>query len=93
MQQARALQTDRLAPYGLELNSQVPLNLLSAQLRLPQRCIRLLDQALDRAQISLRGYVRVLRLAWTISDLLCKDYPDEADIDTAMQLRLARVRN
>lgn len=93
VQQARALQTDRLAPYGLELNSQVPLNLLSAQLRLPQRCIRLLDQALDRAQISLRGYVRVLRLAWTISDLLCKDYPDEADIDTAMQLRLARVRN
>lgn len=93
VQQARALQADRLAPYGLHLNSQVPLNLLTAQLRLPQNCMRLLDQALDRAQISLRGYVRVLRLAWTVSDLLSKDHPEEADLDAAMQLRLARARN
>lgn len=87
--QARALQAERLGPYGLRLNSQLPLSLLSAELRLPPACVRLLDRALDRAQISLRGYVRVLRLSWTLSDLFCKDYPDEEEIDAAMQLRLA----
>lgn len=89
VQQARQLQAERLRPYGLSLNSQVPLSLLSAELRLPPECLRPLDRALDRAQISLRGYVRVLRLAWTLSDLFCKDHPDEDDIDTAMQLRVA----
>lgn len=88
VQQARAQQAGRLAPHGLRLNSQVPLHVLANELRLPRSCLRALDTALDRAQLSLRGYVRVLRLAWTLSDILHKDHPDEDEIDAAMQMRL-----
>ncbi len=84
---ARTAQRERLAPWGLELNSQVSLKLLSGGLRLPRPATRLLDEALDRADLSLRGYVRVLRLAWTISDLTGDARPDGDHLDAAVQLR------
>lgn len=84
---ARAAQRERLAPWGLELNSQVSLKLLSHGLRLPRTATGRLDEALDRADLSLRGYVRVLRLAWTISDISGEDRPGEEHIDAAVQLR------
>ena len=71
----------------MELNSQVSLKLLSHGLRLPRTTTGLLDEALDRADLSLRGYVRVLRLAWTISDISGEDRPGEEHIDAAVQLR------
>ncbi|RJN31088.1 YifB family Mg chelatase-like AAA ATPase [Nesterenkonia natronophila] len=92
VQHARQQQAERLSRYGLKLNSEAPLNLLSHQLRLPRRSLHSLDASLDRAQLSLRGYVRVLRLAWTISDLSLKDRPDQDDVDIAMHLRHATAR-
>ncbi|WP_191089978.1 ATP-binding protein [Nesterenkonia ebinurensis] len=85
--QARAVQADRLAPFGLSLNAEAPMSVLSKELRLPSGDLRALNAALDRAQLSLRGYVRVLRIAWTISDLCLKDHPEAEDIDAAMALR------
>ncbi|TLP79346.1 YifB family Mg chelatase-like AAA ATPase [Nesterenkonia sphaerica] len=93
VQQARHRQQQRLSRYGLGLNSEAPLNLLSHELRLPRRCLRALDASLDRAQLSLRGYVRVLRLAWTVADIALKDHPDQDDIDIAMHLRHAAARH
>lgn len=87
---ARQIQRERLMPYGLRLNSQAPMSLLSRDLRLPAATTRLLNQALDRAALSLRGYLRVLRLAWTLADICAKDKPDQDDVDAAMQLRLTR---
>lgn len=87
---ARQLQHERLAPYGLRMNSETPMALLSRELKLPAAATGPLDQALDRAAISLRGYQRVLRLAWTLADLGDKDRPDQDDVDAAMQLRLNR---
>lgn len=89
---ARRRQQRRLHPYGLSLNSEVPLGTFTGDLRLPKGALRALDQALDRAQLSLRGYVRVLRLAWTLADLSLKDQPDGDDIDAAMQLRFSGIR-
>ncbi|MGO1548937.1 MAG: YifB family Mg chelatase-like AAA ATPase [Nesterenkonia sp.] len=88
--QARQIQHERLMPYGLRLNSEAPMSLLSRDLRLPAASTRLLNQALDRAALSLRGYLRVLRLAWTLADICAKDRPDQDDVDAAMQLRLTR---
>lgn len=62
---ARASQHERLANYGISFNSQAPMPLLCGALRLPGKTTRLLDTALDRAALSLRGYLRVLRLLWT----------------------------
>lgn len=87
---ARQIQRERLLPYGLRLNSEAPMSLLSRDLRLPASSTRLLNQALDRAALSLRGYLRVLRLAWTLADICAKDTPDQDDVDAAMQLRLTR---
>lgn len=69
------------------MNSQMPLTLLSQELRLPGKVTAVLDQALDLAALSLRGYVRVLRLAWTLADLTGKSVPEAEDVDVALQLR------
>ena len=46
-----------------------------------------LDRALDRGQLTLRGYDRVLRLAWTVADLAGHTTPDRCDLGLALTLR------
>jgi magnesium chelatase family protein len=46
-----------------------------------------LAKDLDRGLISARGHNRVLRVAWTMSDLEGRDCPDLADICEALDLR------
>jgi magnesium chelatase family protein len=46
-----------------------------------------LDRALDRGQITLRGYDRVLRLGWTVADLAGHDAPTRDDLGLALTLR------
>lgn len=87
VERARAAQRDRLGRWGMDTNSQVPLGLLSRELRLPDEVTAGLDQALDIAALSLRGYVRVLRLAWTLADLTGRRAPEQEDVDIALQLR------
>jgi len=86
---ARALQLERLAPYGLETNAQVPGRVLRGELRLPPAVTRILDHALERGVLTARGYDRVLRLAWTLADLGHRERPDVNDIGQALGLRQA----
>lgn len=46
-----------------------------------------LDRALERGVLTLRGYDRVLRLAWTMADLAGADRPTQDDIGRALHLR------
>ncbi|EXF24432.1 hypothetical protein BG28_05265 [Nesterenkonia sp. AN1] len=84
---ARTVQSERLHRWGLRTNAQAPMQLLTGELRLPAGSTRHIDAALDRAAISLRGYLRVLRLAWTIADLAQRDQPGADEVDAALQLR------
>ncbi|GAA3073136.1 YifB family Mg chelatase-like AAA ATPase [Nesterenkonia aethiopica] len=84
---ARGAQRERLAPWGLRTNGDLPLRLLTGPLRLAPASTRALDASLDRAVLSLRGYVRVLRLAWTLADLAGQSCPGTEEVDAAMQLR------
>ncbi|MGN7200885.1 YifB family Mg chelatase-like AAA ATPase [Arthrobacter sp. SAFR-044] len=86
---ARARQEDRLQCFGLETNSQVPGRILRGELRLAPAATRILDQSLERGILTARGYDRVLRLAWTLADLGCRDTPDTNDIGQALGLRQA----
>ncbi|HEU4669032.1 MAG TPA: YifB family Mg chelatase-like AAA ATPase [Arthrobacter sp.] len=86
---ARARQLERLAPYGLETNAQVPGRVLRGELRLPAGVTRILDHSLERGVLTARGYDRVLRLAWTLADLGHRDQPDANDIGQALGLRQA----
>ena len=66
---ARDRQLERLLPFGMETNSQVPGRVLRGALRLMPPTTRILDHALERGALTARGYDRVLRLAWTLADL------------------------
>lgn len=86
---ARARQLERLGPYGLETNAQVPGRVLRGELRLPPAVTRILDHSLERGVLTARGYDRVLRMAWTLSDLGHGERPDTNDIGQALGLRQA----
>lgn len=86
---ARERQLLRLKNTGLETNSQVPGRILRGQLRLPPGTTRILDTALERGVLTARGYDRVLRLAWTLSDLDRSERPDADHIGQALGLRQA----
>jgi magnesium chelatase family protein len=86
---ARNRQSERLLPFGMETNSQVPGRVLRGILRLPAPTTRILDHSLERGVLTARGYDRVLRLAWTLADLGERGIPDSNDIGQALALRQA----
>jgi magnesium chelatase family protein len=55
--------------------------------RLPPGVRAPLDRALERGQLTLRGYDRVLRLAWTMADLAGADTPGPDELGRALFLK------
>lgn len=55
--------------------------------RLPAATRAPLDRALERGALTLRGYDRVLRVAWTIADLAGVEQPGVDEIGRALHLR------
>ena len=78
---------ERLVGTPWTCNGEVSGRWLRTERKLPLSATREADLAVDRNQLSVRGYDRVLRLAWTLSDLAGRVSPGEAEINTAMQLR------
>jgi magnesium chelatase family protein len=46
-----------------------------------------IDRNLERSQLTLRGYDRVVRVAWTVADLGGRVIPTREDLGTALSLR------
>lgn len=93
VQRAVERQRERLAPLGVERNMELTGALLKhPQLKPQPRSLRALDTALDRGEITARGYARVLRLAWTLADLVRSERPGPDEIEAAMNLRMQRDR-
>jgi magnesium chelatase family protein len=87
---ARETAADRLRATPWRLNAHVA----GAWLRSPagapaQGATAGLDRALERGGITMRGYDRVLRLAWTLSDLDGSPRPDADHVGRALYLRKA----
>ncbi len=83
-QSARA----RLAGTPWRLNSQVPgAWLRGPKTRLDRATTAGIDRALERGGLTMRGYDRVLRVAWTIADLEGAIRPDADHIGRALYLR------
>lgn len=81
---ARQRSAERLAGTPWVLNARVPGEWLRDPAhRLPARLCSNLDDALERGSLSMRGYDRVLRVAWTLADL------DGTALPTAEHLGLA----
>jgi len=88
---ARAVAAERMAGTGLGLNSQVPGRLLRERWPVARSSLALAERALERGSLSVRGFDRVLRVAWTIADLAGRSVPGGDDVAEALGMRLQRV--
>lgn len=85
---ARERSAARLCETPWSVNGDVPGPWLRRpEFRLPLSETVVLDQALMRGSLSVRGYDRTLRLAWTIADLLGKERPGRTELARALTLR------
>lgn len=90
VQAARDVAHARLRGTAWTLNSQVPGAWLRApKMRLAPATTGVLDRALERGGLTMRGYDRVLRLAWTLADLAGSDLPTPDHLGQALYLRKA----
>lgn len=85
---ARARAAERLAGTPWRVNAEVPGNWLrGVGRRLTRSDTAVLDRALARGTLTMRGYDRALRVAWSIADLAGKDRPGRDELASALVLR------
>ncbi len=87
VRQARRAQRERWEGTGWKTNAAAPGPALRARWRLPRGATGPLDRALDDAALTLRGYDRVLRVAWSLADLDGSPRPDGDHVGLALLLR------
>ncbi|MET3567077.1 magnesium chelatase family protein [Leifsonia sp. 563] len=88
VESARASALERLRGTGWVRNADVAGSWLrSGDRRLGASAIAPLDRALERGGITMRGYDRTLRLAWTLADLDGAGSPDVDHVGRALFLR------
>lgn len=84
---AREAQAERLTRWGAQTNAELTGRLLRGPLKLSANLTSPLNQALDRGELSARGYDRVLRTAWTIADLEGLTAPGREQLELALYFR------
>lgn len=85
---ARDAARARLRPYGRSINAAVAGSVLRGrELRLAREATVDIDRALDRGLLTLRGYDRVVRVAWSVADLRGATMPTRDDVGLALGLR------
>ena len=84
---ARQKARSRLEGTPWSVNAQVPGSYLRKHFPLPAASLEKLERALLLGRLSMRGYDRCLRLAWTNADLAGTEYPTASDVSQAMYLR------
>ena len=85
---ARGTPRERWSGRPYAVNGRVPGPVLRSEaFRLGSGRTADLDRAVDRGLLSLRGYDRCLRLAWTIADLAGRISPSRDDVGLALSLR------
>ncbi len=89
----RVLQARERAAYRLRgtpwrLNAEVPGSELRRSWPPAPGSLRVVERSLERGQISARGVVKVVRVAWTIADLAGRPRPTRDDCDSALGLWL-----
>jgi magnesium chelatase family protein len=88
---AREVAAERLAGTGATVNSQVPGRLLRDRWPVPRSALVLAERALERGSLSVRGFDRVLRVAWTLADLAGRGTPGADQVAEALGMRLQRA--
>ncbi|MEU8747609.1 YifB family Mg chelatase-like AAA ATPase [Streptomyces parvulus] len=84
---ARARATARLTGTPWRSNSEVPGRELRSRWHAAPGALDEAERSLERGVLTARGLDRVLRVAWTVADLVGRDRPDARDVALALQLR------
>jgi magnesium chelatase family protein len=84
---ARHRAAHRLRGTPWSLNAQVSLRALRLQFQPDPAAMHLVEAALDRGSLSARGMAKVLRVAWTLSDLAGQDRPGIDEVGQALAFR------
>ncbi len=86
--EARGAQRERLAATPWRCNAEVPgTDLATGVMALDPGVTADLEQAMDRGTLTVRGFHRVLRVAWTLADLGGLTAPTRAEVGLAVELR------
>jgi magnesium chelatase family protein len=85
--EARDRARRRLSGTPWVINSQIPGSYLRKHLRIDSEATASLDKALERGALSMRGYDRCLRMAWSSADLAGRERATTEDIARAAILR------
>ncbi|MFI6208793.1 YifB family Mg chelatase-like AAA ATPase [Streptomyces sp. NPDC051041] len=84
---ARERAAARLAGTPWRTNSEVPGRELRSRWHAAPGALDEAERSLERGVLTARGLDRVLRVAWTVADLVGHGRPDAADVALALQLR------
>ncbi|MEU8589622.1 ATP-binding protein [Streptomyces sp. NPDC048664] len=84
---ARERAAARLAGTPWRTNSEVPGRELRGHWRAASGALEEAERSLERGVLTARGLDRVLRVAWTVADLVGHDRPDATDVALALHLR------
>ncbi|TWV30444.1 ATP-binding protein [Streptomyces misionensis] len=87
VRQARERTAARLAGTPWRTNSEVPGRELRSRFQAVTGAMDEAERSLERGVLTARGIDRVLRVAWTVADLVGHDRPDAADVALALHLR------
>jgi magnesium chelatase family protein len=86
--QARERAAGRLRGTPWRLNAEVPGSELRRTWPPAPGALQVVERSLERGQISARGVVKVIRVAWTVADLAGRPRPTRDDCDMALGLWL-----
>ncbi|GAA3819094.1 hypothetical protein GCM10022403_060640 [Streptomyces coacervatus] len=84
---ARERAAARLVGTPWRTNSEVPGRELRSRWHAASGAMDEAERNLERGVLTARGLDRVLRVAWTVADLVGHDRPDATDVALALQLR------
>ncbi|MFI8350541.1 YifB family Mg chelatase-like AAA ATPase [Streptomyces sp. NPDC085596] len=87
VREARQRAAARLAGTPWGTNSEVPGRELRSRFHAVAGAMDDAERNLERGVLTARGIDRVLRVAWTVADLVGHDRPDATDVALALQLR------
>jgi len=90
--QARDRAAYRLRGTGWRLNGEVPGSQLRRTWPPAPGSLAVVERSLERGQISARGVVKVIRVAWTLADLAGKQRPTKDECHAALGLWLGAQR-
>ncbi|MGM0499412.1 MAG: YifB family Mg chelatase-like AAA ATPase [Bacillota bacterium] len=84
---ARKMQAKRYLDTNLKNNSELQLKDIEKYCQLDKKSKKILDQAYERLKLSVRGYIRLMRVARTIADLNNNYKIKETDLIEAVDFR------